>query len=150
VIGIGPYSERRREACSRAIESGFSAANRMIVQILDYLRQLFTGQVGVKTLGGPLMVYQMAGDVANWGFDYLLLFLAFFNINLCIFNLMPVPPFDGGHLAMLAYEGIARRPVNRRVREWLTQGGFVFVILLMAFVLVLDLTRCSGSTPGGF
>jgi regulator of sigma E protease len=150
VIGIGPYSERRREGLFEAMNSGFGAANRMIAQILDYLRQLFTGRVGVKTLGGPLMVYQMAGDVANWGFDYLLLFLAFFNINLCVFNLMPVPPFDGGHLAMLAYEGIARRPVNRRVREWLTQGGFVLVILLMAFVLVLDLTRCSGSTPGGF
>jgi membrane-associated protease RseP (regulator of RpoE activity) len=63
---------------------------------------------------------------------------------------MPLPPFDGGHLAMLAYEGITRRPVNRRVRDWVTQGGFVLVILLMAFVLVLDLTRCSGSTPGGF
>lgn len=150
VIGIGPYSERRRESLFAAMKSGFGAANRMITQIVSYLGQLFTGKVGVKTLGGPLMVYQMAGDVANWGFDYLLLFLAFFNINLCIFNLMPVPPFDGGHLALLAYEGIARRPVNRRVREWLTQGGFVLVILLMAFVLVLDLTRCSGSTPGGF
>jgi regulator of sigma E protease len=150
VIGIGPYSERRREGLFEGISSGFGAANHMIVQILDYLRQLFTGRVGVRTLGGPLMVYQMAGDVANWGFDYLLLFLAFFNINLCVFNLMPLPPFDGGHLAMLAYEGIARRPVNRRVREWVTQGGFVLVILLMAFVLVLDLTRCSGSAPGGF
>ncbi len=150
VIGIGPYSERRREGLFEGIASGFNAANHMIVQILSYLKQLFTGQVGVRTLGGPLMVYQMAGDVANWGFDYLLLFLAFFNINLCVFNLMPLPPFDGGHLAMLAYEGIARRPVNRRVRDWVTQGGFVLVILLMAFVLVLDLTRCSGSTPGGF
>jgi regulator of sigma E protease len=150
VIGIGPYSERKREGFFSAIASGFGAANRMIVQILDYLQQLFRGEVGVKTLGGPLMVYQMAGDVANWGFDYLMLFLAFFNINLCVFNLMPLPPFDGGHLALLAYEGIARRPVNRRVREWVTQGGFVLVILLMAFVLVLDLTRCSGSTPGGF
>jgi len=150
VIGIGPYSERRREGLFEGIASGFNAANHMIVQILSYLKQLFTGQVGVRTLGGPLMVYQMAGDVANWGFDYLLLFLAFFNINLCVFNLMPLPPFDGGHLAILAYEGIARRPINRRVRDWVTQGGFVLVILLMAFVLVLDLTRCSGSTPGGF
>jgi membrane-associated protease RseP (regulator of RpoE activity) len=43
-----------------------------------------------------------------------------------------------------------RRPVNRRLRDWLTQGGFVLIILLMAFVLVLDLSRCAGSTPGGF
>ena len=133
-----------------ALASGFGTANGMIAQILSYLGQLVTGRVGVKTLGGPILITQMAGDVARIGFDYLLLFLAFFNINLCVFNLIPILPFDGGHLAMLAYEGIARRPVNRRLRDWLTQGGFVLIILLMAFVLVLDLTRCSGSTPGGF
>jgi len=150
VIGIEPYSEKRREGLIEGTVSGFQSANHMVAQILDFLRMLFTHEVGVRSLGGPIMVYQMAGDVAKWGFDYLLLFLAFFNINLCIFNLLPVPPFDGGHLAILAYEGIARRPLNRRAREWLTQGGFVLVILLMAFVLVLDVTRCTGSTPGGF
>ena len=150
VIGIFPYSERRRQGFGTALASGFQTANGMIAQILSYLGQLVTGRVGVKTLGGPILITQMAGDVARVGFDYLLLFLAFFNINLCVFNLIPILPFDGGHLAMLAYEGIARRPVNRRLRDWLTQGGFVLIILLMAFVLVLDLTRCSGSTPGGF
>jgi regulator of sigma E protease len=150
VIGIGPYSERRREGLFASIAGGFNTANSMIVQIAGYVRQLFTGQMGIKTLGGPILIYQMAGDVANWGFDYLLLFLAFFNINLCIFNLIPILPFDGGHLALLAWEGVARRPINRRVREWMMQGGFVLIILLMGFVVVMDLARCSGSAPGGF
>jgi regulator of sigma E protease len=104
----------------------------------------------IKTLGGPILIYQMAGDVANWGFDYLLLFLAFFNINLCIFNLLPVLPFDGGHLALLGWEGVTRRPINKRAREWMMQGGFILVILLMGFVVVMDLARCTGSAPGGF
>ena len=150
VIGIGPYSERRRESVAEASVSGFNTANGMIVQIVGYVKQLFVGQMNIKTLGGPILIYQMAGDVANWGFDYLLLFLAFFNINLCIFNLIPVLPFDGGHLALLAWEGATRRPINRRVREWMMQGGFVLIILLMGFVVVMDLARCSGSVPGGF
>jgi regulator of sigma E protease len=150
VIGIGPYSERRREGVFASIAGGFKTANAMIVQIVGYVRQLFMGQMGIKTLGGPILIYQMAGDVANWGFDYLLLFLAFFNINLCIFNLIPVLPFDGGHLALLGWEGVTRRPINRRVREWMMQGGFILIILLMGFVLVMDLARCSGSAPGGF
>ncbi|HEX5132826.1 MAG TPA: RIP metalloprotease RseP [Candidatus Krumholzibacteria bacterium] len=150
VIGIGPYSERRREGFFTAMGNGFTTANSMIAQIVGYVRQLFTGQMGIKTLGGPIMIYQMAGDVANWGFDYLLLFLAFFNINLCIFNLLPMLPFDGGHLALLAYEGITRRPINKRAREWMMQGGFILVILLMGFVVVMDLARCTGSAPGGF
>lgn len=150
VIGIGPYAERRREGVLASLAGGFDTANTMIVQIVGYVRQLFMGEMGIKTLGGPILIYQMAGDVANWGFDYLLLFLAFFNINLCIFNLIPVLPFDGGHLALLAWEGVSRRPINRRVREWMMQGGFILIILLMGFVLVMDLARCSGSAPGGF
>jgi len=144
VIGIGPHYERRRESFVGSMADGFSAANGMIATIVIYLKQLFTGHMGVKTLGGPILITQMAGDVANWGFDYLLLFLAFFNINLCIFNLLPLLPFDGGHLALLGWEGITRRPINRRLREWMTQGGFVLIILLMVFVVMLDLSRCSG------
>jgi regulator of sigma E protease len=150
IIGIHPYSERRRMGFFSSVGEGFATANSVVGQILGYLKQLFTGRMGVKTLGGPILIYQMAGDTANWGFDALIGFLAFFNINLCIFNLIPLLPFDGGHLAILGVEAALRRPVNRRLRDWMTQGGFVLVILLMAFVLVLDLSRCAGSTPGGF
>ncbi len=150
IIGIHPYSERRREGFFTAVGNGFMTANAMTAQIVEYLGLLFTGKMGVKTLGGPITVTKMAGDFANWGFDYLLGFLAFFNINLCVFNLIPLPPFDGGHLAILAIEGVIRRPISRRWREWLAQGGFVLIILLMVFVLVLDLSRCAGSGAGGF
>lgn len=147
VIGIGPEFVRVRRGLARSLSDGIGTANRMTIQIISYLGKLFRGQMGVKTLGGPILITQMAGDVANWGFDYLLLFLAFFNINLCIFNLLPILPFDGGHLAILGIEVITRRSLNRRVREWLTQGGFILIILLMLFVLMLDLTRCSGKSP---
>jgi len=146
VIGIGPEYVRQRLGLVEALDRGFAQANGTIVQIVSYLGQLISGKMGVKTLGGPILITQMAGDVANWGFDYLLLFLAFFSINLCVFNLLPILPFDGGHLTILAIEGIQRRSINRRVREWLTQGGFILIILLMAFVLMLDLSRCSGAS----
>lgn len=150
VIGIGPSYERDRQPLGASMSLGFREANHKIAQIVWYLKQLILRRMGVKSLGGPILIAQMAGDVANWGFDYLLLFLAFFNINLCIFNLLPILPFDGGHLTIIAVEGIARRPLNRRLRGWLTQGGFVLVILLMAFVVLLDLSRCTGSGPRPF
>jgi regulator of sigma E protease len=149
-IGISPYLEQRRESLPTAIVRGFSTANETIVRIVSYLGLLFSGKIGVDTLGGPILITQMAGDVARWGFDYLLGFLAFFSINLCIFNLIPLLPFDGGHLALLGYEAIAGRPVNRRLRDVFAQAGFVLIILLMAFVLMLDLNRCAGSSPGLF
>ncbi|MCK5620611.1 MAG: RIP metalloprotease, partial [Candidatus Krumholzibacteria bacterium] len=149
-IGMSPHQVQRREGLVTSITVGFNAANGMIVRIIQYLGLLFSGKMGVDTLGGPILITQMAGDVARWGFDYLLIFLAFFSVNLCIFNLLPLLPFDGGHLVLLGYEAIVGRPVNRRLRDIFAQAGFVLIILLMIFVVMLDLNRCTGSSPGLF
>jgi regulator of sigma E protease len=149
-IGLSPYFVKEPIGLGASFVHGFTEANEMIVRIVSYLGMLFTGKIGVQTLGGPILITQMAGDVARWGFDYLLVFLAFFSINLCIFNLMPLLPFDGGHLALLAYEAAVGRPVNRRLREIFMQVGFVLIIVLMLFVIMLDLSRCSGSSSGLF
>jgi regulator of sigma E protease len=149
-IGVGPYYERERVAIHKAFVMGIRSSNNMIVEIVGFLKLLFTGQAGIDALGGPILITQMAGDMARWGFTYLLYFLAFFSINLCIFNLLPMLPFDGGHLTLFLYEGVLRRKVPRRMREILTQAGFVLLILLMAFVVLVDLSRCTGASPGLF
>lgn len=149
-IGVGPYYERHRVPIHRAIIMGFNSSNNMIVEIVSFLKLLFTGKAGMEALGGPILITQMAGDMARWGFTYLIYFLAFFSINLCIFNLLPILPFDGGHLMLFAYEGVARRPVPRRLRERMAQGGFVLLIVLMAFVVMVDLSRCFSSAPKPF
>jgi regulator of sigma E protease len=145
IIGIEPVLEKMRLPLFQSIAAGFHTANRMTATIVWFLQQLIQRKVGVKSLGGPIRIAQMSGEVANYGFDRLLRFLAFFNINLCIFNLLPILPFDGGHLAIIGMEGLMRRPLNRRLRGWLTQGGFVLIILLMVFVVLLDLSRCAGA-----
>ncbi len=149
-IGIQQYYEQRRENILRATQMGFRATHNLMGEIVGYLRLLFTGKMGVDTLGGPILITQMAGDVSRWGIDYLMGFLAFFSVNLCIFNLLPLLPFDGGHLMMFAYEGMVGRPVNARIRNWMLQGGFILVIVLMLFVVSLDFARCSGVLPSPF
>ncbi|NIM19078.1 MAG: RIP metalloprotease RseP [Candidatus Latescibacteria bacterium] len=149
-IGVGPYYERKQVGFLKAVQMGSTAAYRMTAEILSFLKLLFTGKAGLDSLGGPILITQMAGDMARWGFNYLLYFLAFFSINLCIFNLLPFLPFDGGHLVLFLYEGAAQRRVNRRVREILTQVGFALIILLMTFVVIMDISRCAGTSPGLF
>ena len=146
-IGVGPDYRNERVGFFGAVTMSLRATAGMIKEIVSFLGLLLSGRAGVDALGGPILITQMAGDMARWGFNNLMYFLAFFSINLCIFNLLPVLPFDGGHLALFSYEGITRRRVNRRLRDLLTQGGFVLLIGLMIFVLVLDLTRCAGSSP---
>lgn len=149
-IGVGPTYNRHRVPIHRAVVMGFTSSNTLVVKILGFLKLLVTGKAGIDAVGGPILITQMAGDMARWGFNYLIYFLAFFSINLCIFNLLPMLPFDGGHLTLFFYEGVTRRRVNRRLREILTQAGFVLLILLMAFVVLVDLSRCTGSSPGLF
>jgi regulator of sigma E protease len=149
-IGVGPSYRNERVPLPRAIVMGFESSTRMITEILSFLKLLLTGHAGIDALGGPILITQMAGDMARWGFNYLVYFLAFFSINLCIFNLVPILPFDGGHLTLFFYEGVMRRRVNRRLRDLLTQAGFVVLVALMVFIVVIDLTRCAGSSPALF
>jgi regulator of sigma E protease len=149
-IGIGPYFGTKRMPLHKATVMAVRSSTHMVVEIILFLKLLFTGKAGIDAVGGPILITQMAGDMARWGFNYLLYFLAFFSINLCIFNLLPILPFDGGHLTLFAYEVITRRRVNRRLREILAQAGFVLLILLMIFVVLIDVSRCSGSSLGVF
>jgi regulator of sigma E protease len=149
-IGIGPFYEIRRVPLHKATGMAVKSSTGMVVEIVSFLKLLFTGKAGMDAVGGPILITQMAGDMARWGFNYLLYFLAFFSINLCIFNLLPILPFDGGHLTLFAFEVITRRRVNRRLREILAQAGFVLLILLMVFVVLVDVSRCTGSSPGVF
>lgn len=149
-IGIGPYYEWRRISVYKALTMAVSSSTDMVVRIIGFLKRVFTGKAGIDAVGGPILITQMAGDMARWGFNNLLYFLAFFSVNLCIFNLLPILPFDGGHLALFTYEAIARRRVNRKVRDILAQAGFVLLILLMVFVVLVDVSRCVGSSPSLF
>jgi regulator of sigma E protease len=149
-IDVGVHYEYRRLSLPDAFVTALDTSVNMVRTLLSFLKKYVEGRVRRDSIGGPISIAQMAGEMARWGFDYLVYFLAFFSINLCVFNLLPVLPFDGGHLTLFLYEGIARRRVNRRLREILTQAGFVLLIALMIFVVVLDLSRCAGLSPALF
>ncbi len=148
LIGVGPVWEARPVGFVASVTSGFATTNRMVVRIVQSLARLVTDRREIRNMGGPILISQLAGDVARWGFDYLLALLALFSANLCVFNLAPVVPLDGGHLVILAIEGIVRRDLPPRARGWVVQAGFVLMILLMAFVLMQDIARCSGHPLG--
>ena len=73
----------------------------------------------------------------------LLTLLASISLNLGLLNLMPIPVLDGGHIAIMALEGIARRDFSAAVKEKMLLAGFVLILLLMVTVIYNDLTRIS-------
>ena len=112
------------------------------VMIVKTLGGLFSGHTPVKQLMGPIGIADLSGMAARAeGWVPLFQLLAMISLNLGLLNLMPVPVLDGGHIAILALEGLARRDFSMKVKEKMLLGGFVLLVTLMVTVIYNDLTR---------
>jgi regulator of sigma E protease len=111
---------------------------RMIVQTLA---GLFTRETSVKQLMGPVAIADLSGTAAHLGWIPLFTLLAMISLNLGLLNLMPIPVLDGGHIFILALEGLARRDFSMRVKEKMLLAGFVLLVMLMVTVIYNDLMR---------
>ncbi len=138
-IGVSPYYENMRISFPAAVVYGSKYFAYTFEAVLDFLGKFITRHTTIRAVGGPLRVAVMAGDMVRWGFGHLIYFLAFFSLNLAIFNLLPILPFDGGHFVLGAIELVTGRKLNKRVQTVLMQVGFVVLIVLMAGILALDI-----------
>jgi len=103
--------------------------------------KLFQGVISVKTIGGPILIGQMTGQLAEENIGYLIPFVAIISINLAVLNLLPIPILDGGMIIFLLMELILRKPLSLATREWALKIGLFLLILLMVVVTYNDLTR---------
>jgi regulator of sigma E protease len=111
---------------------------RLIVQTLG---GLFTRETSVKQLMGPVAIADLSGTAAEAGWLALFSLMAMISLNLGLLNLMPIPVLDGGHIFILALEGLARRDFSMRVKEKMLLAGFVLLLMLMVTVIYNDLMR---------
>ena len=125
------------QAFSESIIQTYNISKLTVVSIV----KLIQGTISTKTLGGPLMIAQMAGQQAEEGISNLLFFIALLSINLAIINFLPIPVLDGGHLVFFFIEAATGRPVNIKFREIAQQVGIFVLIMLMIYVFYNDITR---------
>ncbi|MBZ0273017.1 RIP metalloprotease RseP [bacterium] len=102
---------------------------------------LFTGDVSLKSLGGPIMIADLAGRTAETGAFGFLVFLAVISVNLGILNLLPIPVLDGGHLAIFAAESVFRRPIPAKGLRVATNVGLFLIGCLMFAAFFNDFAR---------
>jgi regulator of sigma E protease len=108
---------------------------------LALLGRLFRGKASVKTMSGPLDIAKFSGQAARSGAIPLVALMAAISLQLGIFNLLPIPVLDGGHLFLLSLEGVARRDFSLRVKERILQVGFLMILALLTVVLYNDITK---------
>ena len=102
---------------------------------------LLTRDTPVTQLMGPVGIAQLSGDAAQIGWVTLFGLMSMISLNLGILNLLPIPILDGGHIFILAMEGISRRDFSVRLKERMLRAGFAVLMILMVTVIYNDLTR---------
>lgn len=112
---------------------------RFIIQrTAAFLGDFFVGRGDVEQLGGPVKVAKVSGEVATLGLIALINLMALLSLNIGIFNLLPIPMLDGGHLLYYLAEAVRGRPLSMRVQEMGFRFGFALVMALMVFTLFND------------
>jgi len=109
--------------------------------LLVTLRKLVTRQLSLKTLSGPIEIFKLSGEAWKGGAIVYLSLMAAVILQLGIMNLLPIPVLDGGHIFILAVEGLMRRDLSMVVKERVMQVGFVLLLLLMGTVLYQDVYK---------
>jgi regulator of sigma E protease len=143
-VGVGPTLASEKLTLGQAISEGGRATLKSSTQIVRTVRGLFSGRISGRTVGGPILIGQLAGQSARLGLDTFLGFMALISINLAILNLLPVPVLDGGQFLFLLAEAVIRRPLPVKLRDRLTTVGLVLIVLLMGLAFSNDLRRIFG------
>lgn len=122
-----------------AVGLAFEEIRFIMDRTFAFLGDFFVGRGDVDQLGGPVKVAKVSGEVASLGIIALINLMALLSLNIGVFNLLPIPMLDGGHLAYYLVEAVRGRPLSQRVQEIGFRFGLVLVFSLMAFTLVNDL-----------
>ena len=137
-----PYENVANPApLSYAFREAFRATSEVVELTAVSIVRLIQGRLSVKTLGGPLTIYDAASDAAREGALNYLFLMGFISVNLGLINLMPIPLLDGGHLMFLLLELISRKPLSMRVREYASIVGLTVLMLLMVLAFKNDVER---------
>ena len=143
-VGIAPSDEVEVQRYP-PVAAFFKAAHQVwfLTRItLQALWTIATGGLSLReTVTGPIGIFYITATVAQQGLISLLQLIAVLSTSIGLFNLLPVPVLDGGHLAFLAAEWLRGRPLSVRIQEAMTRVGLGFLLLLLAVVTYNDLLR---------
>jgi regulator of sigma E protease len=106
-----------------------------------FIWYLITGKVGLKgSATGPVGIAVILGQAIKVGFVYLVYLIAHINLALAIFNMLPFPVLDGGHILFLGIEKLKKRPVSIKVQEFIQYIAIFLIMLLFVVVTWNDIT----------
>ena len=120
-----------------AFRKFFSLIEQMIFTVL----YLFTGDLSIKLLSGPVGIFNVVGTASSAGFMMILSLLALISVNVGFINLLPIPAFDGGHVLFIIIEKIKGSPVNQKIENTIHTVFLVLLMILMLYITFNDILK---------
>lgn len=146
-IGVAPTREplpahmlrRLQLPPLEALAYGFHRSWEVAEGVVVSLKKLIVGEISTKNLSGPIGIAKVAGGSAKAGLSYYTEFLAQLSVYLAIFNLLPIPLLDGGHILFNLIEAIKGSPPSEKFKHFSAQLGLLILALLMSIAFYNDL-----------
>ncbi|MBR4262662.1 MAG: RIP metalloprotease RseP [Bacilli bacterium] len=127
-----------------ALRYTFQKTGALIRQMVLVLQLLFTGNLSINRLGGPVAIYSTVGEAKMYGIATLVQLTALLSINVGFINLLPFPAVDGGRILLLIIEKIKGKPLNPKVEESINLVGFILLMILAFYITCHDLFNIFG------
>ena len=147
--GFSCNNARVKTSPTGVLKYSFVEIRFWIETVLESLKQLFTGQLGVRDLSGPVGTVNIISDAYEESAPYgalitsmnMLYILILLSANVGVMNLLPFPAIDGGRIVFLIIEGITGKKVPQKVEEIINFIGVTLLIILMVFVMYYDIGK---------
>lgn len=141
MIGIGRVLDHRELGLFESVRVGARSTYMFGTLMARGLWSMITGATSMDQVGGPVMIAQMAGEMARRGWLDIFYFMAIISVNLAFINILPIPGLDGGHFLIICIEGIIRRPLPVNAKLIIQQVGMLFLLGLVLFITIQDIAR---------
>jgi regulator of sigma E protease len=144
LLGIAPSQkiENVRYGFFQSFGMGFKKLIDLTTITYKALWSIATGRLSVKeSMTGPIGIFIITGKAAEMGFIYLAHLMGLLSASLAIFNLLPLPVLDGGHILLLFIEKLRGKPLSMRSQEIISNIGVAFLILLTVFIFYSDIMK---------
>lgn len=122
-----------------AMQHGLDRTTKWFLRTYATIRQLAKGQVRTKAVGGPVMIVRTSLAVAANGVGAFIDFWGVMSVAVAVFNFLPIPPFDGGHVLFVIIEKLKGGPITSKVRNWVWGVAWIGVLLLFVLVTYQDI-----------
>jgi regulator of sigma E protease len=142
-IGVAPVQPTTvvRLGPAAALQAGARECRRLTVETFRVLRKLLSFRASLRQISGPIDIAHISGEAARGGPPKLIWLMGLISLQLGIFNLLPIPLLDGGHLTIVALESAIRRDLSVRLKERILEYGFYLLIALMVVVVFNDIVK---------